>query len=100
MLEKREVRGASGARKKAILAGMKGGDTECEKRVEDNDEAEVKDGTADGTTEVAVKKEEVEVEVDMKGKSFKIEEGAETNLEVWVDKANALPAALVKLAHV
>lgn len=71
LLEKREVRGASGARKRAILAGMKGGDAECEKKVEDNDEAEVKDERADGVTEVAVKKEEVEVEVDVEGKSIK-----------------------------
>lgn len=50
LLEKREVRGAAG-RKRAILAGMQRGVGEGEKRVEDNNKAEVKDGRADRVTE-------------------------------------------------
>ena len=75
MLEKREVRGAAG-RKRAILAGMKGGDVEAKVagkggEIGDKVKGDVKDGEVGVTAaaidrkevEIAMKKEEVEVVV-------------------------------------
>ena len=103
VLEKRGVRGAAG-RKRAILAGMKGGDVEAEGREstltqagEKKDDAETRAVSAkfdEKEVEVAIKKEEVEAEVRQNV------EGVWEKVGVTADKAKIVPAALVELAHV